>query len=152
HALERLDEGYDLIDVAEEYGMLRTCILRRLEGALRPAPHGEIVAFNQAIDHAVARSVASYMDARSRTLRALDRIGTAAAGAEDLTGFLRELLEVLLATTPAVDSVSVLLWEGRGLRVRAAAGHAMQGTEGTRVALGECFAGRVAQARAPLLV
>lgn len=150
HALERLDEGFDLRDVAAEYGLMREVILGLLEQDLALLPQGELVLLNQAIDRAVNRSVESYTAARSRTLQALDRISTAALGARDLGTLMTDLLDVMMETTEAVDSAAILLLEQGRLWVRGAVGRAQRDTVGTSVALGECFAGRIAEARAPL--
>lgn len=150
HALERLDEGYDLRDVAAEYGLMREVILELLGPELARLAHGELVLLNQAIDAAVSRAVERYAHARTRTLEALDRISTAALSAPDVGALLERLLGVMRETTEAVDSASIYLLEGERLVVRAAVGAAHAGALGRSVAVGECFAGRVAAARQPL--
>jgi PAS domain S-box-containing protein len=129
HALERLDSGYDLDEVAEEYALLRTCILQLYgehlasigESSLTVAMR-EMVSFNRTFDDAVSAAVSRYTRARERTLVALDRISEAALGTEALDAFLPKLLRVMLETTEAVDSVTLLLREGDVLRMRASVG------------------------------
>lgn len=152
HALTRLDEGYDLTEVVDEYARLRTVLFQQLGDRHPSIPRGDFMVVDRAIDRAISRSVTSYANARDRTLRALDRIFAAALSGRHLDAFLPQVIQVLLETAVAVDSVSIMLAEGDHLRVRAAVGGAMEGTEGTIVRLGECFAGRVALAKQPLVV
>jgi hypothetical protein len=121
HALERLDVGLDL-----EYAVLRGCVLRRFgehvarTGALDAAlMMREVTRFNRTFDEAVSTAVSRYTRARERTLVALDRLSEVALGTEDLDTFLPRLLRIILETTEAVDSVTLLLREGDTLRVRA---------------------------------
>jgi hypothetical protein len=81
HALERLDVGFDLKQVAHEYAILRDCVLRLYERA-----HGatamleEVRRFNGALDHAVGDAVHFYAKQRERVLTALDRVGSSTIG------------------------------------------------------------------------
>ncbi|HEX8434119.1 ATP-binding protein [Archangium sp.] len=158
HALERLDSGFDLDEVAEEYALLRTCILQRygehleVSGATSLAvAMGEVVRFNRTFDEAVGAAVSRYARARERTLVALDRISEAALGTEDLDTFLPKLLRVMLETTEAVDSVTLLLREEDTLRERASVGLEEAGS-GSHLKVGEGFSGKVAAERRPLEV
>ena len=79
HALERLEVGYDLAEVVEEYSILRRCITEL--AAQKHAPSlrsAELPRLHEAIDQAIASSVVHYAESRERTLRALDRISSAA--------------------------------------------------------------------------
>jgi PAS domain S-box-containing protein len=151
HALERLELGYDLQDVVEEYGVLRRCIVELFvstgSDAMRSA---EMPRLHFALDQAVAVAVERYVHARDRTLIALDRLTTASLGHEDVGAFLGEVLHILLDTTASVDAAEVLLKEDGVLRVRATIGAAAEGNEGTTVRIGECFAGRIAATGQPL--
>ncbi|MFL5357336.1 RsbRD N-terminal domain-containing protein, partial [Archangium sp.] len=79
HALERLDSGFDLDEVAEEYGLLRACILE-LYGELAQASGlvsmaeamREVVSFNRTFDEAVSAAVSRYARAHERTLLGFD--------------------------------------------------------------------------------
>ena len=123
HALERLDEGCELVEVVMEFGLLRDCIVRAWSMAAGPdRDPAEECALHQAIDAALASSVQRYTLARDRTLQSLDRISAAALETNSLDEFLARLLGVLLETTAAVDSASILLREGDTLRVRGYAG------------------------------
>jgi PAS domain S-box-containing protein len=159
HALERLDSGFDLDEVAEEYALLRTCILQRYGEHLETSgatslsvAMREVVRFNRTFDEAVAAAVSRYARARERTLVALDRISEAALGTEDLDAFLPRLLRVILETTEAVDSVSLMLREGDTLRVRASVGLEEEVASGFRLRVGEGFSGKIARERRPLEV
>ncbi|WNG22419.1 PAS domain-containing protein [Cystobacter fuscus] len=159
HALERLDSGYDLDEVAEEYALLRACILQlygehltcvgasSLVVAMR-----EMVSFNRTFDEAVSAAVSRYTRARERTLVALDRISEAALGTEELDVFLPRLLRVMLETTEAVDSVSLLLREDDVLRMRASVGLEGDGDRDFRERLGEGFSGHIAAEQRPFEV
>jgi PAS domain S-box-containing protein len=157
HALERLDSGYDLEAVAEEYALLRACVLH-LYGehvASAGAEHmaramREMLRFNRTFDEAVAAAVSRYAKARERTLVALDRISEAALGTEALDTFLPRLLRVMLETTEAVDSVSLMLREGDLLRVRASVGLEEEVTSGFSVRVGEGFCGKIAAEGRPV--
>ncbi|GAC1594110.1 MAG: hypothetical protein NVS4B10_01430 [Myxococcales bacterium] len=152
HALERLDLGYDLTEVVSEYSALRKSIVglavREGAPAIRSA---EMPRLHEAIDRAIATSVQRYTMARERTLRALDRISTAAFGVHDPAGFLPRTLAVLLETTAAVDSISVLLVEDGALRVKASVGLAEEHASARQLRRGECFAGLVWETNTPLL-
>ncbi|WP_257449254.1 GAF domain-containing sensor histidine kinase [Archangium lipolyticum] len=157
HALERLDSGFDLDAVAEEYALLRACVLQ-LYGehvASAGAEHmalamREMLHFNRTFDEAVAAAVSRYAKARERTLVALDRISEAALGTEDLDTFLPKLLRVMLETTEAVDSVSLMLREGDLLRVRASVGLEDEVTSGFTSRVGEGFCGKIAAEGRPV--
>jgi signal transduction histidine kinase/putative methionine-R-sulfoxide reductase with GAF domain len=152
HALERLEIGYDLAEVVSEYSTLRTCITALIVRAHAPSTRSnELPRLHQAIDQAIASSVVRYSEARERTLKALDRISTMALVHHDVEALLPRTLEVLLETTAAVDSVAILLREDEGLRLRAAVG-LPPGAESGHFNIGACFAGRVAQAGAPLFL
>jgi PAS domain S-box-containing protein len=159
HALERLDSGYDLDEVAEEYAQLRACVLHfysdyvKSGGAESMAlAMREMVSFNRTFDEAVAAAVSRYAQARERTLVALDRISEAALGTEKLDSFLPKLLRVMLETTEAVDSVTLLLREEDTLRLRASVGLDETLQPGFSLKVGEGFAGRIAAQQRPLEV
>ena len=97
----------------------------------------EVERFDRLFDEAVSIAVSRYTRARERLLVALDRISEAALGTEDLDTFLERLLRVVLETTEAVDSVTLLLREGDTLRPRASVG----------LEMGEGFAGKIATER-----
>jgi PAS domain S-box-containing protein len=157
HALERLEVGFDLEDVAHEYALLRTCVLRlygryvkhaggrEMEAVLR-----EVECFDQTFDGAITAAVSHYSRVRERTLVALDRISEAALGTEDLDTFLPRLLRVILETTRSVDSVTLLLREGDLLRVRASVGLDEQGRTDLVRRVGEGFSGKIAAERRPV--
>ncbi len=154
HALERLGEGFDLRQVVTEYRLLRGCVLRlwaQHGGAAREHSTEAAILFQEAIDEAVAASVARYTQARERTLQGLDRISAAALGSADLGTFLPRLLRVLRETVVVVDSVVVLLREGEALRVVASEGLPEEAPS-FRLRLGEGFAGTVAATGKPLLL
>jgi hypothetical protein len=72
HALERLDEGYDLEEVVREDALLReTALTRWVEKGLGTA--GGLL-LNRALDSAVQAAVVRYHAAHQRALRALDRM------------------------------------------------------------------------------
>jgi PAS domain S-box-containing protein len=153
HALERLDEGYDLRTATEELSALRDTILELWEqevGGLIPVR--EVRQLDQAIDDVIAASAHRFAQARERTLRALDRVSSAALGTGELDTFLPQLMTVLLETVAAVDSVAILLRDERDeLRIRAAIGLEEELRAGYSVRVGEGFAGTVAAQREPLL-
>jgi signal transduction histidine kinase/putative methionine-R-sulfoxide reductase with GAF domain len=153
HALERLTEGLDLAQVVVELAVLRDCILavwdrERAPGAARP----EVRFLNRSVDRAITASVERYIAARDRTLRALDRISTAALESRDLDDLLQRLLHVLVDTTPSVETGVILLRDGDELVVRAAVGAEEDVRAALRIPIGEGFSGRIAAERRPLLI
>jgi PAS domain S-box-containing protein len=148
HAVERSMEGLDLPQVVIELSILRDCILevwddQRAPGAARP----EVRFLNRSIDRAMAASIERYTETRDRTARALDRISTAALESRRLDDLLGRLLGVLLDTTPSLDTGVVYLRDGDELVLRAAVGLEAEAAPGTRVTIGEGFAGRLAAER-----
>src|SRR6266446_236519 len=151
HALERLEVGYNLSEVVEEYALLRQCIVELVHREGAPAMRSaQLVRLHSGIDRAIVTSTARYHEASERTLRALDRISSAALTHRQPEKMLPELLKVLLETCAAVDAAALLLLEGDVLRVRAAAGIGLENTIGEMVSLGHSLAGRVAETRAPV--
>ncbi|WP_309896973.1 PAS domain-containing protein [Archangium sp.] len=159
HALERLDVGLDLEQVTQEYAVLRGCVLKLFgehvarTGALDAGMMvREVTRFNRTFDDAVSTAVSRYARTRERTLVALDRISQAALGTEALDTFLPRLLRIMLETTEAVDSVTLLLREEDTLWVRASVGMEEEVASGFRLKVGEGFAGKVAAERQPVEV
>src|SRR5207302_1344848 len=109
HALERLEVGYDLAEVVEEYAILRTCIIDLVHHESAPAMRSaQLARLHSGIDRAIVTSTARYHEASERTLRALDRISSAALTHRDPEKMLPELLKVLLETCASVDAASLL--------------------------------------------
>jgi PAS domain S-box-containing protein len=152
HALDRLDAGFDLEQVANEYALLRACILRLYGEHVGERNTGvlvrEMLRFNQTFDAAVSTAVARYARTRERTLVALDRLSEAALGTEDLDTFLPRLLRVIQESTESVDALALLLREGDTLRVRASVGLGEDST-GFSTKMSEDFAGMIAAERRP---
>ncbi len=148
HALQRLDLGFDLATVVEEYGTLRQAVLARWssDGGSGFA----IPLLHEVLDAAIATAVDRYTETRHRTLVALGRISAAALETPDLDTYLQQLIEVLLHENPAIDTVAVLLVEPDGmLRVRATVG--LETDLGSfAVQPGEGFSGTVAASAQPL--
>jgi signal transduction histidine kinase len=157
HALERLEQGYDLEEVAHEYALLRACILRLYEAHAERVGAGdlammlrEVRRFNETFDQAVSTAVSRYARTRERTLVALDRISETALGPEDLDTFLPRLLRVIVESTESVNCATLLLCEGDSLRVRASVGLEEEVAAGFQLQVGEGFAGKIAAERRPL--
>lgn len=148
HAYRRLHEGADLRDLVTEYALLRESILRVLHGASAD----ELVVVHRAIDEAISRSADRFTRARERTMRALDRISTAALASTNLDELLRALLGALLETSPAMDTAAVLLREGDTVRVRAAVGLERDKELGFTLRFGQGFSGTIAATGRPLFL
>jgi len=152
HALARLSQGFALHEITHEYGLLRGCILRRLQAsAIHPAP-GTLALLDELIDQAATRAVQSYTRLRERTLNALDGMMQAALDSPDEATLLQRLLTLLVESALRVDSALILLREDGTLRVRAAMGLEAEKLVGRRIRVGEGFAGRVAAERRPVAV
>src|SRR5438067_4898867 len=135
HALERLEVGYDLAEVVEEYSVLRSSITELAARLHTPALRSiELPRLHQAIDKAIATSVVHYTAARERTLRALDRISSAALVHHDVESLLPRTLDAFLGTTASVDTVALALIDDGSLTVRAAVGFPPPGPIGQKMA------------------
>src|SRR5258708_32732050 len=150
HALERFEAGYDLAAVVAEYAILRRCITELAVGAAA-VRSAELPRLHAAIDQAIATSVVRYTEARERTLRALDRIASAALVHDDVESLLPRTMEAFLETTASADSVALVMDHGGELRVRAAVGFPQPSPLGEVVPDG-AFSARVARARLPFLL
>lgn len=153
HANERLEQGYALGDVVEEYVQLRACIFERLEETgLTIAPH-ESRHLNLAIDRALRETTRRYVAANERMLRALDRISSEPTARRSLEGVLTDILATLKDSAGAeIDSVAILLLGDDGrLHMRATIGLEEELEDDHSLAVGEGFAGRIAQSAEPLL-
>ncbi|MBW3566258.1 MAG: sensor histidine kinase [Acidobacteria bacterium] len=63
HAIERLGEGFNLIEVVSEYRALRASVLRLWEGEVRDADERDLedlTRFNESMDQSLAEAVRSY--------------------------------------------------------------------------------------------
>jgi K+-sensing histidine kinase KdpD len=95
--------------------------------------------------------VVRYTEARERTLRALDRISSAALVNQDIESLLPRTLDAFLETTASVDSVALALFEEEALRVRATVGFPGDGPVGAELPR-DSAAARVAADGLPALV
>jgi len=152
HAISRLEEGFDLLEVIDEFGVLREVMRDVLRDSGESFSLDEVGVLDRAIHTAVKDSVERYSDVRERTLQGFDRIGAAALESRSLDDLLRRLLHVLHDTTPSIDMSSIYLREGDELRVRAAVGLGREAEEGFAVRVGEGFAGIIAERGEPLTV
>ncbi|MFP2925632.1 PAS domain-containing protein [Pyxidicoccus sp. 3LG] len=150
HAVIRLDQGFDLGEVAAEYALLRKCILRRLEAQVRQLAAGELERLDEALDRVVTRTMTCFSQARQRILQALDRMTQATLDSPSRDTFLVRLLTVLMESALAVDAAAVLMVEGDRLVVRAAVGLGTEKAYGSSLPSGEGFAGQVAREHKPL--
>src|SRR2546429_2416832 len=152
HALERLEVGYDLAEVVNEYAILRRCITELASQTHTPALRSaELPRLHEAIDQAIATSVVRYTAARERTLRALDRISSAALVHHDVEALLPRLLDAFLETTASVDTIALTLRDDGTMRVRAALGYPEPGPVG-RETPPDGFTMRVVREAAPVML
>ncbi|HET9752589.1 MAG TPA: ATP-binding protein, partial [Myxococcales bacterium] len=152
HALERLEVGYDLAEVVAEYAVLRRCITELASSTHTPALRSaELPRLHDAIDQAIGISVVRYTAARERTLRALDRISSAALVHHDVPSLLPRTLDAFLETTASVDTVLLALGGEGAMRVSAAVGYPDE-SPADREMPADGFVARVARQRAPVFV
>lgn len=151
HARTRLDQGFSLEQIAEEYRILRTSLMRLLEAEPGPLEAGALLVLNEAIDHAVERALGRYHQMRARTLAALDRLSREALTFEgdSLRDLLHRLLAVIVETTEDVDTAAIYLKEWDRLVLRAAAGVEARVEDDFSLAFGEGIAGTVAAQGSP---
>jgi len=152
HTLHRLDTGFDLPEITQEY-----CLLRRVifELVAERAPHLMIGGFDvvgTAIDESLSESVDFYVRVRHRTLEALDEVAQVVTGPGDLDTILHKLLLVVLQTIPSVDGVTLLLRKGDLLTVKDALGVMAERTPSFTLRIGEGFAGTIAATKQPMFL
>lgn len=151
HALERLEEGFELAHVVEELALLRESTLQLWRDASHSGSAQELT-LNGAIDRAIVASVDRYSSAQNRLLSALDRISKLALTSRGLDALLRALMAALHEETPTIDTASILLCKGDVLTVRASIGLDGELHHGFRLRIGEGFAGKIAAERRPLAI
>jgi PAS domain S-box-containing protein len=154
HALRRLSESAALRDVLAEMAALRAAILDIwAESAGSELGGPALRRLNQAFDAMVPAAAERYIAARDRTLRALDRVASAAFESRRVEDLLQRLLQAIVEPATAIDTGSILLRQGDALEVRAAVGleEELRGRP-FPIGIGEGFAGRVAAERRPRLL
>jgi PAS domain S-box-containing protein len=152
HALHRLDTGFDLPEITQEYGLLRRVIF---ELVAERAPHLVIGGFDvvgTAIDESLSESVDYYVRVRHRTLEALDDVAQVVTGPGDIDTILHRLLSVVMQTIPSADGVTVLLRQGEILKVKDAIGVMAERAPSFSLRIGEGFAGGIAAAKQPMFL
>lgn len=152
HALDRLDEGYDLTEVVIELSMLRDCILALCHSSPEASPIRDVerLILSQAVDRVIVASIERYTKARDRILRAVDHVSSAALDAQGLDDLLQQLIDAFRREVPAVDTIAILLCEGDVVRLRAASGLEKDVSSGFSVPIGEGFVGTIAAKRRSL--
>jgi len=152
HAFNRLDSGFDLPDITQEYALLRRVIFALVA---ERAPHLVIGGFDvvgSAIDDSLSESVDYYVRVRHRTLEALDEVANVVTAPGDLDAILHRLLSVMMQTVPAVDAVTVLLRRGDILEVKEALGVMAERDRSFTLPIGEGFAGTIAATKQPMFL
>jgi PAS domain S-box-containing protein len=153
HALERLEVGYELGQIVEEYVLLRSIVLRRWrEDPSRLAQVGPLSRLDRAFDVAVLAAVHRAEQSRNRVLAALELISTigAEASPHGLTELLSRLVAAIATATELVDSATILLREGDRLYVRAAVGLRGESDGNFSLPVGKGFAGTIAAEARPI--
>jgi len=152
HALHRLDTGFDLPDITQEYGLLRRVIFGLLA---ERAPHLVIGGFDvvgTAIDDSLSESVDYYVRVRHRALEALDQVAQVVTGPGEIETILHRLLSVVMHTIPSVDAVTVLLRQQDVLKVKEALGVMAERDRAFSLRIGEGFAGTIAATKQPMFL
>jgi signal transduction histidine kinase len=154
HAAERMEQGYGLAEVVEEYIELRACIFEHLERLGWVVEPGQSRELNRAIDHALRESARRFVRAHERMLRAMERIAGKRTALRSVDEVLSDVLHAIQESAGAnVDSIAILLLESDGrLHVRATIGLEEDKEAGLSFAVGEGFAGCIAESGHPLLI
>jgi hypothetical protein len=151
HALDRLSRGFPLGDLVAEYGVFRQSIFDVMaETAGCDLRQARVV--DRILDHSIEISVSRYAEANQRVLAAVDRLSREALGSWSIDELLARLLTVIMESTMATDTATILLRDGNRLRVRAAVGLVGERDAGFSLAIGEGFAGTIAATRTPMLL
>lgn len=142
HAIARLSAGFDVSAVVRELSILRRCTLTVWSRECPTSNADDRLALDMMFDQAIEASVARYVEARDRTLAAIDTISTASLEATSLDDLLQRLLTVFMGTTASVQTCAILLRDDHDqLRTRAAVG--LDADVASPVVKGEGIAGRV---------
>ena len=157
HALERLEQGFDLQTIVREFALLRDSVLE-LWGQIDAADLAPLHLLDRVMNDAIGASVEQFVDARDHTLRALDGVAAAALEARSIDELFERLLEAFLSSTRAADTGAILLVERGQLVVRATIGLEVEVAEHFSVGDGpwsderEGFATIIAARREPVHV
>jgi PAS domain S-box-containing protein len=152
HALHRLDTGFDLPDIAQEYALLRRVIFTLMAEHAPQLVIGGFDVVGTAIDESLSESVDYYVRVRHRTLEALDEVAQVVTAPGELDAILHRLLSVVMQTIPAVDAVTVLLRKGNRLEVESALGVMAERDPSFTLPIGEGFAGTIAATKQPMFL
>jgi signal transduction histidine kinase len=139
-------------EVVVELSRLRAVLLRIWEREHGGGGMTGIRVLDLAIDRVMAASIESVTARRERTRTAIDRISTAAFEAKTMEELLHRLLDEIVHANPAMDTAALMLRDGDRLYTRAAIGLEDDVQRGFSVAIGEGFAGIVAETKHPLEV
>jgi signal transduction histidine kinase len=149
HGETRLQHGFDLEEVTAEYAALRSCVIALWSREAGALDEHEVRLLNAAIDQAIGAAVRRYVEARTRTLQALDRFSSVALHTEHLDELLQELLAVLTETMPVIDTATILLMDGDHLRIEANTRFDGLDARGEIIRMGEGFAGSIVERGSP---
>ncbi|RKI31502.1 GAF domain-containing protein [Corallococcus sp. AB004] len=152
HAAARLDAGFNLGEVAQEYALLRRCILHRLEALEQRLRPGDLTRLEETLDRVVTRTMTFFWDMKQRILQTLDRMSEATLDDPDMETLLERLLTRLMESALTVDTAAVMLLEDGALVVRAAVGLSTDEVKGLRVPVGQGVSGLAALERRPFFV
>jgi signal transduction histidine kinase len=150
HAFVRLDASYDVSEVIAELTLVRNVILElHAKETAWPLSQHELTVLNHVIDRVIELSVDTYLNVKTRTIEALDRVSSAALESDSVDTFLQGLLEAFVAMMDAMDTGAILLVEDGKLRLRATVGLEADLEAQLTLAIGDGFAGMIAQERSP---
>jgi PAS domain S-box-containing protein len=151
HAIDRLSRGFPLGDLVSEYAVFRQCLFDVVADT-PGCDTSEARLIDRLVDHFVEVAVSFYANANQRVLEAVDRLSREALGSWSIDELLSRLLTVIMESTAATDTATILLRDGDQLRVRAAIGLIAERDTGFSLAIGEGFAGTIAARRSPMML
>lgn len=150
HAEQRTHlPGYTVPQVIREYGLLRQVLITGLRTAGH-LEHATFVMVHTALDHAIEQAADHFVVISQRERGELQAIADAALTQQSLEELLPMLVDAVAEALRA-DTVAFLLRDQEDLVVRAGRGLDTDVEQGSRVPMGQGFAGRVAEARALLV-
>ncbi len=152
HAQQRLEIGYEVGQLVAEYSAFRKAIYVVLEDAMDTIPAAAWYTLSCHIDVSVNEVMERFSRARQQKLHAFERITAEPLHAENLEELLARLLEVMTEVAPEIDTATILLREGDTLHVRASRGLEAELGRSFHIAIGQGFAGTIAQTRQPMLL
>jgi signal transduction histidine kinase len=146
HAMSRIESGYTADELVQEHVLLRETLVDFAASSGVQLASGDWSDLHRAVDGTLTNSFRAFVEARERTIRALDRMMSEAAGHSGMSAVLERILDIFVESVPAADTAAIFVREGGRLVLRGSRGFE---DIGFSLGIGEGFAGKIAEQQAP---